>query len=120
MNRKAVGSYVDDGTLYGTDKKALKIGLKEQRRKERKNEKIAKKAYRENKKRNRAYNKALWNNRKRELYNQAHSMNYYDEAEYNLMNRRTHYNEKDIYKEQKRLRNKQYRRLVRIETKFWR
>ena len=120
MNKinSSIGSYIGSGTLYGTDIKALKMGIKEQRIRE-------KIKFKENKYKAKLERKAandrkkeLWKEKKKYLYNYAHSLDFYDKADLHLSNVKRYHTHNDVLKYQEKLRNREYKRLVRINKKF--
>ena len=116
--KPSVAAYVDDNTVYGSDKKSFKEYRKAQRfedrrkrRAERRKQKLTRRILKEGRRR-------AWLNRKVELYNYAHSKDRYAEAEYHVMNTKSHYTEKDVRKYEKKLKDREYRQLVRLNRKF--
>ena len=116
--KPSVAAYVDDNTVYGSDKKSFKEYRKAQRFEDRRKRREARAKLRLAKQKEKERKIQAWRIRKAQLYDHAHSQDRYAEAEYHVMNSRSHYTEKDVKRYERKLKNREYRRLVRELRKF--
>ena len=117
-----VRSYSDKGSSNTLTNNVVKYSIREQRRQLRSQERNQRRdrraEYRRSKRAEKAYNERLWKAKKRELYDYAHSLDFYEEADLHLSNVRKYHTHKDVLKYQNKLRNREYKRLVRLNKKF--
>lgn len=112
MNRpNSIVTHRDDKSYYAADRKSAR----QQRKQERYERRVER---RKQKSLNNAEKKRLWKLKKRELYNYAHSLDFYEEADLHLSNTRRYHTHKDVLRYQNKLRNREYRRLCRLNKKF--
>lgn len=115
---KSIVAYKDDKSLYASDSKALKIKLRDERRKERAAKRLVRRHQRRIRRDDRRYDRYLWKQTKKKLYNQAHSQDRYDEADM-YVSGHGFYTQGRVKRYEKKLKNKEYRRLKR-NARRWR
>ena len=112
MNKpNAIVTHRDDKSYYAADRKSARL-LRKRERYEARNER------RSQRRSEKAQKKRAWQIQKRDLYNYAHSLDFYEQADLHLSNTRRYHTHNDVLKFQNKLRNREYKRLVRLNKKF--